>query len=78
MRDTCALSALPESSMGSPDFARGVAGPAASANALVPAAFTAATLNVYIFPFSRPVTVCNSAVATELRANEVHVTPTHD
>ena len=78
VRATCAFPGVPTRSVGSPEIDRGIAAAAALANKLVPAAFTAATLNVYDVPLVRPVTVCEVTVDAELRANEVHVPPRHD
>jgi hypothetical protein len=69
---------VPEIPVGVPGTERGVtAGDDFDENTPVPAAFFAATWNVYAVPLTRPVTFTDVDVEAE-RVNVVHVDEIHD
>ena len=61
-----------------PGATRGVAGSDGNEYRPLPAALTAATLNVYAVPLMRPVTVWVSNAEADARTKEVHVVEIHD
>ena len=62
--------------VGAPGTVAGVAGPDGKLGALVPSSFVAVTVNVYVVPFVRPVTV--QVTGTGVVSSVVHVAPPGD